>query len=309
MRQSTWSTVNYMEESNVTVHLFVWAAIAFFFSICEMPEGFGKALTDWKWVVAGLHLLISMLLWGLIAGIQSNDYDDVVAGSDPVQYNKASTIIFDFVYIGVYVLLLFLFSVCIMQVLYWVHFKMYGDSVKNDVPDNVRKFTRRVLMFDSTLLMAIPSITVLVCNYHGWRDYTMVVFVVTVVSTIMTLALADDVLNVFWSRVVDKNSIIQHTQVHIGIMLLSVFSLIYLFTANLPETPPADLYFGTLHGTLFLIFIVAIVIAPAMFHEFSSKDALDILYLKESAELVYRTTIMTIMMSIFWKSNVGTIVA
>lgn len=303
MRESTWSTAQYLQESNVTVHLLLWASFSLLFSLCEMPDD-SKFGGFKSWIVIA-HMIVTTVLVSCLACIESEDYDKIVGDPELEKYDKTSTGLFDLGHVGIYEGVILLSAVGTLLILRRSSKSWMGPASKGKKLNTVEGFTRRVMLFDATLMAAIPSITIIICHYHGWKDYDMIVFMCTVTTTIAALALADDVLNVFWSRSTTTSLITQHTQLHIGIMILTVCSLLYLFTANLPAPPPGDTYFSSLQTAAFIAFIMGIAIAPAMFHEFSSKDALDILHLKESVELLFRATIMTIMLTILWKADDG----
>ena len=290
-RTAQWSTVKFMQQTNVWVQFLIWSTIMAAFSVAITIENLADGCSRIG-MLAGFTVLA--LGYGFAIGL-SGHHTDTIYGNG----QGDRTIVFDIGHVFSYqVLLLFLAVGMGLRKFYKATSTELAGTNSYAVA-----FTQRLLLFDILVTLSVPCFIIIVCCYSAMLDYDMIVALVTSIVVIMSLMICDDLLNIFWSKQEGKEEKEMHAQLHTSTILLILFSIIFLVQTNFPTPPSGDNFHGQLMRVLLYGFVVVMTLFPSVFHQFSGRDSREIIYYKEGVDLLYRLLVLSVMAQFLYKDD------
>ena len=162
------------------------------------------------------------------------------------------------------------------------------------------------ILFDSLLLLAVPSIAVITGLLRGWATYDMLMFIITTGIVLVTACMADNSLVIMWASEAGKRNNEQHGSIHAGLFLLIIFSFLLYATINLPRTLVNDYYHSSLLSGLFLFFLFLVVVLPPILLEILEfKNAKTIVLYKMYTEFITRAIFFTVFVMMYVLPEAG----
>jgi hypothetical protein len=162
------------------------------------------------------------------------------------------------------------------------------------------------MLFDTLLLLIVPSISVMTALFRGWATYDMIMFIVTTGIVLCACCMADNLLVIMWASNDGQKKNELHGSIHAGMFLLIIFAFIMFATTNLPRTLEKDYFHSSLLSGLFIFFLFLVVVLPPVLLDIMEfKNAKTIIIYKMYAEFITRAIFFTVFLIMYMLPDAG----
>lgn len=156
------------------------------------------------------------------------------------------------------------------------------------------------LTFGIYTVAVAPSIAIIVAAFHTWLEYDMINYLVTLVTMFFVLCMIDDLFSVYWSKSgEDPKQLRRHENMHIYLIIPSLFLVASLATIPFPAAALGDKLFSVLLFSLFIVFAAIYTFIPTVLYEMSQRDTMQIVATKEIAELTLRVIFFCVLAHVY----------